>query len=262
MSRFLKKLKLLHQTESQPMGFATNQKAPEKPRLQIIASVASASAEKASAALESADAVLVEVNTADDLEAVEKICKAKEGVPAGGWLKTPNVKLLPKVMDSSCDFVIFPSETPVAVSQKEKIGRTLQLDESLTEGLLRTVNDLPIDMVLVSDKGKEGPLTLARLMTIRRIVSMLNKPVIVSVSIDISAQDLQAIWDLGISSILIESVDEGSADKLAELRKTIGKLAIPASRKKDRMNPILPHLQPEAHGHHEDEEEEEEEEDE
>jgi hypothetical protein len=257
MSRFLKKLKLLHQTESQPMGFATNQKAPEKPRLQIIASIASERVAKASAALESADAIL-----ADDLEAVEKICKAKEDTPAGGWLKTPNIKLLPKVMDSSCDFVIFPSETPVAVSQKEKIGRTLQLDESLTEGLLRTVNDLPIDMVLVSDTGKEGPLTLARLMTIRRVVSMLNKPVIVPVSIDISAQDLQAIWDLGISSILIESVDEGSADKLAELRKTIGKLAIPASRKKDRMNPILPHLQPEAHGHHEDEEEEEEEEDE
>jgi hypothetical protein len=258
MSRFVKKLLRLRQTEPQPMGFATSQKAPEKPRLQIVASVTSAGAENASAALDSADAILVEVNNEDDLAAVEKICKAKEAVPAGGWLKTPDIKLLPKVMDSSCDFVIFPSETPVAISQKEKIGRTLQLDESLTEGLLRTVNDLPIDMVLVSDKGTQGPLTMARLMAIRRIVLMLNKPVIVPVSIDISSHDLQSLWDLGISSILIESVDQGSADKLAELRKTIGNLAMPVSKKKDRMSPILPHLQPEAHGHHEEEEEEEE----
>jgi hypothetical protein len=210
-------------------------------------------ADKLAAFSDSIDAVAMDVTKSDDLKAADKICQSKDLCPAGGWLKVTEGKFLPKVAEISCDFIILPAGSPVALTQNTEIGRILEIEESLNEALLRTVNDLPVDAVLISDKGKDGPLTLARLMLIRRQASVVSKPV--SISIDITETELQALWDLGIGGVFVESVTEQSADKLAELHKAIGKLTL-TNRKKDKMNPILPHLQPEtpAPRHEEDEE--------
>ncbi len=258
MSKFIDKLKRLREVEPQPMGFAIGKTIPEKPRLQLAASLPSGESDSVSSISNSVDAVAVELAKPDDLKAIEKICQTKDGAITGGWFRIPEGETLSKVTETPCDFIIFPANSTLVAIQKEKIGKVLELDETISDGLLRTANDLPVDAVLISDKDKESPFTLNRLMIVRRMVQMLNKPVIVSVSDNLTGADLQALWDMGISGILIESVSEKSASRLEKLRKAIEKLTPSASRKRERPSPILPHMQPEAPPLREDEEPEDE----
>jgi hypothetical protein len=245
MSRFVDKLKRLHQTEPQPMGFMLNRVATEKPRLQVVALVAAESLEKVSEGLKSADAAVIEINKSEDIETLGKVCQVGDDVPGGGWLKAAKGGILKKATESACDFVVFTSAAPIALTQKDKMGRILEIDITLSEGLLRTVNDLPVDAVLVSGKSEDISFTLNRVMFIQRLCYLVNKPILVSISDNATEADLQVLWDMGISGVVVETSNEKSVEKLAELRGIIGKLNSTAFRKKSRVNPILPRLQAE-----------------
>jgi hypothetical protein len=243
MSRFIDKLKNLHKVEVQPMGFMPAKVSSEKPRLQMVAWTSADHLDKVSAGLNSADAVLVEVTKSEDTGTLEKVCQDKSGAPAGGWLKASN-GALKKLMNTSCDFVVLPPTASFSVTQKDKLGRILELDLSLGEGLLRTVNDLPVDAALIA--GDDLNLTFNRLMQVQRLMYMINKPVLASVPPVVAESELQALWDMGVSGIVVELTDEKSAEKFSNLPKTIEKLNPPAFRKKARLSPMLPHVLPEA----------------
>ncbi len=245
MSRLIDKLTRIRKIEPQPMGFMTSKPAVEKQRMQIIAYLNNENKGAFSSFADSVDAVMIDVARADDLDALEKICQSGEKVIGGGWLKASAAGTIKKAFNAACDFMVFPPATAVNLVPKEKLGAVLELDASLGDGLLRTVNDLPVEAVLIFGKEAEETLTLNRLMLVQRIAYMINKPILMSVSASYSQVELQAIWDVGISAVVVESPDERSAEKLAELRKLTEKLTSPASHKRDRMRAILPVLQPE-----------------
>jgi hypothetical protein len=255
MSRFIDRLNRLFKAEPQPMGFMVSRPSAESPKMQLVASLTADVVDKVSVALESADAALIEVTKADDVDALEKVCLAKQGVPGGGWLKSASSGTLEKALKAACDFWVFPATTPLSLTQKDKIGRILEVDFSLPEGLLRTANDLPIDAVLAFSKKEDIALTLNRLMLIQRLIYSIQKPVLVFVPDDLSSKELQALWDMGISGAVVQVTDETAGEKLAGLRKAIGELKAPAFRKKSRFGPMLPRMQPEAPQPPEEEEE-------
>jgi hypothetical protein len=255
MSRFIDKLNRLFKAEPQPMGFMTSRATIESPKMQLVVCLAADVLEKVSGALEPADAILIEVTKADDIDALEKVCLAKQGVPGGGWLRSASSGTLEKALKAACDFWVFPPTTPLSLTQKDKVGRILEVDFSLSEGLLRTANDLPIDAVLASVKKEDIALNLNRLMLIQRLIYMIQKPVMIFVPDGLSAKELQALWDIGISGAIVQVTDETAGEKLAGLRKAIGELKAPAFRKKSRFGPMLPRMQQDAPEPPEEEEE-------
>jgi hypothetical protein len=260
MSRLIDKLTKIRRTEPQPMGFAIGKPAVEKPRMQLVASLTPRSLEKLAGDLSSADAMIIQVMKVDDAEAIDKACQAKDSAPAGGWLQAFDDATLTKLTDTACDFVVFPSDSPLISLKKDNMGRVLQIDTSLTDGLLRATNDLPVDAVLAASPEKECPLTFNHIMHIQRLVYLINKPILVEIPIDLTGVELQALWDTGISGVVMEVTDKKSADKFAELRETVGKLTPTAFIKRARMSPVLPHVQAETPPPRQDEEEEEEDE--
>jgi hypothetical protein len=246
MSRLIDKLKNLREAAPQPLGFTSTAASTAKPRMQLIALVAADNLSKVSDKLSPADAVLVEVAKSDDVDELEKVCKAKDGLIGGAWLKASNGGSLKKVLNAACDFVVFAPSAPLTVTQKDKLGRVLEMDAALSEGLLRTAADLPVDVVLAAGTGDEKSLTLNRLMLIQRVVYLVGKPILVPVPIGINGAELQALWDMGIGGVVAEVTDEKSADKLSDLNKLIEKLNPPAFRKKSKAMPILPAFQPAA----------------
>jgi hypothetical protein len=258
MSRFIDKLARIHQKEPRTMGFMISKTAPVKPRLQLAVSLTADNLDKASINLASADAIIIQVGKSSELKTLEKICQAKDGLPSGGWIKATENDILKKMTDTACDFVIFAPAAPLAVIPGEKIGRIMQLDASLNEGLLRTVTDLPVDAVLVADETSESPLTLDRLMFIQRLVYFVAKPILVKISSTLTEDELQALCNTGISGVVVELTEKQSGEGLPELRKLIEKLQPPAINKKSRLSPIVPRIQPEAPPVNPDEEEEDE----
>jgi hypothetical protein len=243
MSKFIKKLTQIRQCEPQPMGFVLGKTCPEKSNMQLVAYLTADSPEKVIGGLSSADAALVEVTKADDIGLLEKICQIKDGVPSGAWLKASNANTLKKTLNVNCDFTVFPASASLSSTQKDKMGRVLELDASLSEGFLRTANDLPVDAVMVFNKDEENSLTLHRLMVIQRLVYMINKPILVSVPANITGAELQPIWDVGIAGVIVEVSDEKSLENLEDIHKAIEKLAPPAFRKKSKGSPVLPRMQ-------------------
>ncbi len=246
MSRLIDKLTRIRQNEPQPIGFAAlSRSAAEKPRLQVIACVKAENLDKVSGGLNRADAVLIEIVRDEDLAALEKICQTEKNIPAGGWLKSSSSETLKKATDVACDFVVFPGTIPVALTQKEKMGRILELDTSLNERILRAAGELPIDAVLAFDKGEDSPLTVNRLMFLQYLVNSIAKPVVVSIPTKLTEPELQALWDIGINGVAVDLVDEKSTKNLAELRKDLENLAPPAFRKKFKAGATIPRMQTE-----------------
>jgi len=247
MSGLIEKLIKQRQAEPQPMGFAAfSRPAAEKPRLQLLVYLPAETQIYASDLINSADAVLVVMTRPDDIKSVEKVCQARGDMPVGGWIRFSDPSVSTQTGEASnCDFVIFPSSIPAIVTGKEKPGRIMELNPDLSEGLLRTVNDLPVDAVMVTPAWPGKNLTLSHLMQVRRLVLLINKPLLVSIPEDFSQPDLQSLWDMGVSGVTVGPADEKLAGKLPALRKQIEALAPSSLRKKERASPILPHIQPE-----------------
>ncbi len=246
MSRLIDKISRIRQNEPQPIGFAALGRATaEKPRMQVIACLKAENLDKVSEGLNPADAALIEIVRADDIPALEKACQTEKNIPAGGWLKTSSNEVLREATDVACDFVVFPGTVTVALIQKEKMGKILELDTSLNERMLRAAGELPIDAVLVFDEGEDSPLTVNRLMFFQYLVNSITKPVVVSIPTKVTESELQALWDIGISGVAVDLVDEKSTKNLTELRKALENLAPPAFRKKFKAGATIPRMQPE-----------------
>jgi hypothetical protein len=256
MSRLIDKLTKQRQSEPQPMGFMLSKPKDEKPKLLLIAEMAVDIFENSADSLKGVDAILLDVIKVEDLSVAEKACQSKDGVPAGGWLKSATTAIVKKALNIECDFIAFPSVVPVMLTHKEKLGRILELDINLSDGLLRASGDLPVDAVVATGKPAELVLTLNRLMYIQRLLHSVNKPVLVAVPDNLSGPEMQSLWDMGVSGIVVEVSDEKGLGNLLELRKLVDKLAIPAYRKKNKTMAILPRNQAEAAAPQHEEEEE------
>jgi hypothetical protein len=143
--------------------------------------------------------------------------------------------------------------------QKEDVGKVLEVEPSLTEGLLRTLNELPADAVLIgSAQDGDSSLTWNHLMLFQRFAALLTKPLLISTPSNITDSELQALWDAGVDGIIIEVKAGQPAERLKELRQAIDKLT-PAPRKRGKVGALLPRVAEKAESPTVEEEEEEEE---
>jgi hypothetical protein len=242
MSRFIERLTKLYKIEPQPMGFATNRPSASKSRLPLAVILSSKNLEKTLESLGEVDGVLVRVAAEEDLKIIEKVCQKEENPPAGGLLSSAEKIPLHSLKKGSCDFMVVPADSQASPHEDEKMGRLVQLDSGLSEALLRTVNDLPVDAVIFTENIAAEGLTLINLMAVRRLVLLISKPILLVVPLSLSQDELQALWNTGISGIVADLPDPAAAKKLGDLRKTLEKLATPSLNKKDKMSAILPRM--------------------
>ena len=147
-----------------------------------------------------------------------------------------------QILKVGCDFIVFPSaNTPLAIPQNDEVGKIVEVESSLSEGLLRAVNELPIDAVLIIGEQGEGYfLTWQHLMLFRRFADLLTKPLLVSIPSNVMAGELQALWEAGVEGVVVEITAEQSQDRLKELRQIIDGLAFPSPYRRGKAEPLLP----------------------
>jgi hypothetical protein len=258
MSKLIEKLTKLRQAEPQPMGFMTARAVTEKPRMQMVAAVTADILDTFAPEIAKADALLLELGKAEDITPLEKAVQLKDIPVVGGQLKTGSSDTLVKALKSGCDFIVFSTDAPLAVTKDEKLGKILMVETGLSDILLRTIGDLPVDAVIALEKGVEETLTVNRLMNLQRLQYLINKPWLVTVPVSFSVEELQALYDMGVAGVVVKITDLQSAQKLADLHEAIEKLKKTAPRKKDKMSAIIPRLQAETPQIEEEEEEEDE----
>jgi len=228
------------------MGFRTAQPAPEKPKILLIASLAGDSADGLADYVVGADAGLLRIpKLSSGAKAIKEISQAAPDIPWGGWLRDINKAGIKQMAKADCDFLVFPAaNTPLALLQNdEEVGKILEVEASLNEGLLRTVNELPIDAVLIAG-SQEGEhfLTWHHLMLFQHFADLLTKPLLASTPPDVTANELQALWKAGVDGVVIEVAVGQPVDRLKELRQAIDKLAFPSQRKQGKTKALLPRI--------------------
>jgi hypothetical protein len=240
MSKFIDRLKLVSGASSPPMGFRAAAAPPPKPRMLLVAALAEPNIEGLADYVGGADAGLVPITKlSSGAKAVNKISQAMSAIPWGGWLKDTKGEGVKPLVEAGGDFVVFPWDTPLVTLQDSKIGKVLEVGISLDEGLLKTIDDLPVDAVLASGEAEKGNLlTWRHLMLCRRCAELLTKPLLASVPASVGSNELQALWAAGVVAIMVETPPQG---RIAELRQIIDKLTFPPPSKRKK-EPLLPRI--------------------
>jgi hypothetical protein len=237
------------------MGFHTSKSVEAGGKLLILGRIKVASTATATKLNTGADAVLFYTDKAETpVKDIPKMAKAVGDVPWGVYLEEGSGDMA-TLIEAGCDFVVFsPTSLITDLPQDEKIGKVLQVESSMDDGLLRAVNDLPADAVLVTDTlESEETLTVHRLMIYRHLANFIAKPLVAPVTVKITETELKALQDAEIDGVMAEG------DDLKELRKTIGKLPPRSAKKRDKAGVLLPHIGGETKAAPPEEEEEEDE---
>ncbi|MFC1988053.1 hypothetical protein ACFLVH_05915 [Chloroflexota bacterium] len=248
MSRFIDKLNRLLRSDPQPMGFKAVQPASPRPRIQLIASLAQESVDQLAGHVTGADAGLLRISKlSSGAQILQKISQTIPDIPWGGWLQDSRLGEIERVIKDGCDFVVFPAiNTPLKILQNSKVGKILEVEASLSEGLLRATNELSVDALFIASKqGEVDLLTWQHLMTFQRFADLLTKPLLISVPSIITADELQGLWEAGVSGVVVVVTVEQVQDRLSQLRQVIDKLNFPSLRKREKAEPLLPRVREE-----------------
>lgn len=245
MSKLIDRLNQVAKTVPQSMGFKTAHKVSTKPKMLLIASLAQVkNADNLPDYITGADAALLPVaKVSRGAKTTQKMTPPVPDILWGGWLGDIDTRGIRPIAKTGYDFIVFPATTALTIPQDEnKIGKILQVEASLNEGLLRTVNELPIDAVLITDKpGEEYFLTWHHLMLFQRFADLLTKPLLVSVPLNVTANELQVLWITGVVGVVVEVGAGQPARGLENLRRTIDKLTFPPF-KQGKTEAVLPHI--------------------
>ena len=265
MSRLIDGLKKSAQALPQPMGFRTSRQVDVTPKILIIASleVGPPGADTTADSVDGANAILLHSDKPNlTAKTIQKIVELLPEIPWGVYLEENEDKQAAAI-EAGCDFVVFSAASRISTvlpyGKDEKTGKILQVESAMDDGLLRAVNDLPVDALLFTDSSEEsGALVWHQLMILQHLANIISKPLIVNVPADITEVELKALWEAGIDGVMVE-IDITKAGALKGLRQIISKLPPRSARKRGKVDVLLPRTGGETPTITPDEEEEEEE---
>ncbi len=210
------------------------------PKMLLVASLDEADLTGAADRAAGADAGLIPLDLSPAGAArLTDTVKAMPGIPWGGWLGGVSAKEAKKVNKLDGDFIVFPAEGAAVVPGKDEVGCVLAVEGSLGEDLAHTIDDLPVDAVLITLGGKPSTsITWQRLMMVRRFADAIDKPLLASAPAGISAAEVQMLYEVGVSGLVVKAGAAG----LTGLRGIVDKLVSPARNKRRRGKALLPHV--------------------
>lgn len=193
-------------------------------------------------------------------QSLEKVASALSGEAWGVWANSLDGEQAAWLKEKGCDFVVVPAQGTPLDALKDEMGRFLYVAGTLDDELGRTIEDMPVDGV-VMESVEETPISLKTLMLISSVRGFTGKPVLLARSSPVTSWEIQCLWDIGIDGLVID-VEKATPEALGATRKKMGELARRRPRP-DRSSALIPNVAPLAarppHRHEEEEEEEEEE---
>lgn len=235
MSRLAEKIRNAGRRDSGPIGFGVvaTQRRPS-PTLLCLLRLDKDQLKGAGKAAADADAVIIvgleERKLGDAL-------KALGGVPAGVRPKDTQRETVAAARDAGADFVLLDEECSAEAVLEEKVGLVLRLSGEVRDMELRALAGLPLDALEIPTPAE--PLTIRRLIELRRLSLLTQTPLLVEVSPEVQPSRLQTLRDGGVAGVIL---DWRHAGRLGALREAILSLPARSRRREERGEAILPSL--------------------
>lgn len=242
MSEFIKSLERISRGKGQPLGFVGTAKENISP-MMLIARLSPSEVGTADLAIsEGVEAFLFDAkDLVSKTEVLQKISSSIGQVPWGVRLGTASIEQINKLSDAGCDYLVFKSEIPAHVLGDEKMGKVLEVDTSLSDSLARAIGQLSIDAILLA-REDDSPLTLYRLMQWRRLIGLTDKPALVFLPTDMS--DLETLLEIGARGLVADISGGKLKERIPTIREAIQGLPTSKKKSRERINAILPSIQP------------------
>ena len=244
MSKFIDRLKQVSQATPQSMGFGAKS-VSKRPKILLIASLAQNKVDGLARCVAGADAGLLHIsNLSSGGKTLHEMRRIVSDIPWGGWLQNIGRGGTRQRVKSDCDFLVFPAaNTSLALLQNDKVGRILEVEASLGEGLLRTIDELPVDAVLIAGGEVGGSfLTWRHLMIFQRFADLLAKPLLTSVPSSVTASELQVLWGAGVDGVIVEVGVDQPEERLKELRQAVDNVTFSSKRRRGKTEALLPYV--------------------
>lgn len=244
MSEFVDKLKRASQAAAQPMGFGRGRSASSEPGILLVARLSQAGGSDLADLVSGADAGLIAVSEPGrGGETLRGCAEAVPDIPWGGWLRGDRWQKSQKVKALGSDFVIFPAaDTPLGILENAGVGKILEIEATLSDGMLRAVDELPVDGVLLAASYQDGAsVTWQQLMLFQRLSALVAKPLLVTVPSKVTAGELKVLWGAGVDGVVVE-VGTAQPGGLRGLREAVNKLDFPSRRRRGKVKARIPYV--------------------
>ncbi|MGK5091406.1 hypothetical protein WDW89_05225 [Deltaproteobacteria bacterium TL4] len=224
MSKLIKMLQQVSESAIPPMGFKLSTASTVR-KMLIITSVAQITAKSATqpSGFE-VDAMLIQSqNLKDEIKNLKRLAGKLGDTPLGIWFESMTAVDTEELKDTGIDFLVFPaSQTPAALLKTE-IGKVMKIDLTNDNNLITTIDQLPIDAVLIDFRENKGSLNILQLMNCHRLAGLTGKPILVATQQELAKQDIKSLWEAGVNGIIVEAKEENrqNLDNLSRVIKDL-----------------------------------------
>jgi hypothetical protein len=248
MSKLADRIRRATRVEAAPLGFAAAAARTKSPTMLLGVQVSGDAAKEAAAAFDAgADVVLA-------AQAGKATPESTDDRVVGVWPAKMAEDAIRDAGETGADFVVIDLDnTPASVLLNDKKGYVLLSPDDIEDMLLRTVESLSVDAILIA--GGPGSLTVRRQLELRRIHGLTQKPLLMVVPVSISTQELTALREIGVVGVVVDAAQKGAMDKLGDLKTAISELPPRRRRREDSPMPLLPRAAAVAESHEDEEDE-------
>lgn len=224
MSKLIKKLHQVSESAIPPMGFKLSSASTVR-KMLIIASVAQIKTKTATqpSGLE-VDAMLIQSQSIkEEIKNLTRMAGKLGDTPLGIWFESMAEIDVEELNGTGIDFLVFTaSQAPAAILQAD-IGKVMKIDLNIDDNLINTIDQLPIDAVLIDFRENKGSLDIIQLMNCHRLAGLTSKPILVATQQELAKQDIKSLWEAGVNGVIVEVKEENrqSLDNLSRVIKDL-----------------------------------------
>ena len=262
MSKLLDRLERVNRGPTASLGFGAAARVQKVRPMALIGTLSDSSkaAEGASnLAKIGADGALIDGLGPEEIQ--KQLAQALDNVPWGVRVPALDSEQVSHHKEQGCDFLAFePERASLGALGDEDTAYILSIQPDTDDRLLRAIEALPVDAVLLPFKSVNPPLTIEHLLAISSVRRAFSKYLLLELPGTPTSKEMEALRDIGVNGLIVDTTAI-SAEKLQGLHE--GLLALP-KRKRDRYDraaAILPGAVYQQSGPPSRREEEEEEED-
>ena len=255
MSRLIEQLEKVGTVAATRMGFGANRAQKKAPSLLIMGLSTAKLPPPTSQLQVDSLVILIDKLAKDEVEAAKSVAG---DTLWGLWPEDMDDSSLDSLIDEDGDFFVLPTlNTPAALLATEELGRLVVIPVDFPEELGRSLQQLPIDAIILSGLEEVAPLSVRNLLQVRSIRDLTSKPIMLLRSHTLEKEELAVLQDVGIQGVVLD-LRTLNGEEVAQMREAIEELP-PRKSKRESQSPVLPRPSVRAFTPRRQEEEEEEE---
>lgn len=230
MSKLADRIRRASRVEPAPFGFAAAAARTVSPTLLLVVRLGGDLGKVKDAIDKGADAVIVETD-AGKLQGA----KIPDGAIVGVVVGSANRTDVSALREAGADFLVIEESSAAETLLDDKIGFVMSVSSETEDARLRLLGDLSLDAILTA--APTPPLTVARVLDLRRIAGMGRAPLLVEADAGADASFLQVLRESGATGIVVPASDVG---KIEVLRERIASVPVRGLKKEAPADVLVP----------------------